>query len=184
MTTKTHWNLPAVPRHVIQMFVIDQECNLLLMHRSSTVRSAPNVWSYPSGMHEIGDTAMDTITRELKEELSLTPMTALMLDQYENIAGDPLYVENSLAELRPQFHWVISIYIVIVEDCTKFINNEPDKHDRIKIAAIEDISSTEFLEWHRAHDSLHSTLLLKGEHYRDVMYALLYESGLIDSLPE
>lgn len=115
------WKEPAVPRTVVQAIVIDKNHKALLIHRSPLVRSAANVWSVPSGMQDIGESLSETIDRELMEEFSLKPISIVPRGIYENIAGDP--------NAKEQYHWVIVVCVVVVEDITKLVNNEPHKHD-------------------------------------------------------
>jgi ADP-ribose pyrophosphatase YjhB (NUDIX family) len=82
------WKQPAVPRHVVQAFIVDHNENLLLMHRSDKVKSAKNVWSIPTGTHELGESAPACLFREIKEEFDLEVKYTYLIDQYENIAGD------------------------------------------------------------------------------------------------
>ena len=142
------WKQPAVPRHVIQMLVIDPNEKLLLMHRSDKVRSARNVWSIPSGEHEIGETIKSCAFRELEEEYGLIGQNCVLADQYENIAGD---------EAPPHYHWVISLYYVIVADVTQAINKEPEKHDVMKFVDIFSMSN-KFFDEHPFHPSLHNLI--------------------------
>lgn len=140
------WKHPAVPRHAVQMLVYDKNAKLILMHRSNNVRSARNVWSIPTGLHDIGETVRQTIERELLEECGLTALGHSLMGQYENIAGDPDAVK--------QYHWVLSIYAVEVEDVTKMVNVEPDKHDELKFIDINELkNSTKFLSEYKFHDS-------------------------------
>ena len=112
------------PVHSLQMLLIDRDDRLLLMHRSATVRSARNVWSFPSGIHEIGETMFNACARELQEELKLDPVPGAMmhLGCYENIMPEP----------EEPWHWILSVIAVVVPDVTKFVNTEPDKHDEIR----------------------------------------------------
>lgn len=142
-----YWKEPAVPRHVIQMLVVDKNYRVLIMHRSNNVRSARNVWSIPTGEHEIGETIQSCAIRELYEEYGLKGTSILLLHQYENIAGD---------EQPPHYHWVLSIYAVSVEDVRAAINREPDKHDLMKFVDIEkELMQPEFFSEHKFHSSLH-----------------------------
>lgn len=158
----TRWKEPAVPRHVVQAFVIDKEGLLLLMHRSDKVRSAKNVWSIPSGEHEIGETTSDSICREIFEEYGLEAVKTQMLDLYENIAGDP----EPNAE---QYHWVISLFLVEVADVTKAINREPDKHDLMVFINYDYLYTDEFLLKYQFHESLQKTLVDMKNIYADAI---------------
>ena len=94
------------PVHSLQMLLIDRDDRLLLMHRSATVRSARNVWSFPSGIHEIGETMFNACARELQEELKLDPVPGAMmhLGCYENIMPEP----------EEPWHWILSVIAVVV----------------------------------------------------------------------
>ena len=129
---------------MIQMFIVDRAGKLLIMHRSDKVRSAANVWSIPSGEHEIGETITFCACRELDEEYGLDAECVVLLDQYENIAGDE--------PDREQFHWVISLYLVHVADVTKAINKEPEKHDKMEFIHYKFLTSPSFLQEYKFHD--------------------------------
>lgn len=146
----TQWKEPQVPRHVIQMIVMDAQDNILFLHRSDKVRSAKNVWSTPSGLHDIGETIEECGKRELYEEYGLEalPQSFELVGQYENIAGD---------ENPPHYHWVVSIYIVYVKNVWEAVNKEPDKHD---IMLIEDLFNIQGNWWdeHQFHPTYHDKL--------------------------
>lgn len=144
------WKDPAVPRHVIQMLIMDSCGKVLIMHRSNNVRSARNVWSIPSGEHDIGETIQTCAARELHEEYGLDMLNMTILDQYENIAGD---------EAPPHYHWVVSIYGVLVKDVTAAMNKEPDKHDIMKFVSQEELIP-QFFNEHKFHPTLHDKIKL------------------------
>lgn len=121
------------------MFVVDKRFRLLLLHRSNNVRSAKNVWSLPTGLHDIGERIEACAARELHEEFGLDalPGHIKFLGQYENIAGDP----DPIAE---QYHWVITTLGVLVEDASLFVNKEPDKHDEVKLVKVGELAMPDF----------------------------------------
>lgn len=108
------------PLHVVQMIPIDRLGNVLLMHRGPNVRSVPNVWSFPSGMHDWGESIGDCAARELKEEFGLVAVEYAVLGVYENIPGDG-------------YHWVITVLLVMCRDFVTLENKEPDKHDKMEL---------------------------------------------------
>lgn len=150
------WKAPAIPQHVGQMFVVDQNHRMLIMHRSDKVRSAKNVWSIPSGTHEVGEPIKSTLIRELSEEYGLIGVPGGIIDQYENIAGD--------AE-PPHYHWVISLYPILVDDVTQAQNREPDKHDKMEFVYFNTIS-TLWLANHPFHPSLDIALAIKWPEWK------------------
>lgn len=143
---KWKMNKGPVPQSVVQMIPIDRGGRVLVMHRSDKVRSARNVWSFPSGMHEIGHAQDYECARELLEEYSLVADRVRLLGVYENIAGDP---EPNVE----QYHWVISLYGVLVYDLDKFVNNEPEKHDRTTIVSMYDLVQPVFYDTYPFHSS-------------------------------
>lgn len=149
------WKKPAVPRHVVQMLITDDYNRVLVMHRSNNVRSARNVWSIPTGEHEIGETIQETAKRELMEEYGLELIVGSHIDclfQYENIAGD--------ADADEQYHWVITVYRVRVFDVRKAINREPDKHDKMEFVDLNVMLYDD--KWkaeHTFHESLDRLLI-------------------------
>lgn len=130
------------------MLIVDNNDRVLIMHRSNNVRSAKNVWSIPTGEHEIGETIQTCAFRELYEEYGLVGQSLKPLHQYENIAGD---------EEPPHYHWVITIYKIFVEDVTKAINKEPDKHDEMLFPHFYHLSE-DFIDRHPFHKSLHKII--------------------------
>lgn len=144
------WKEP-VPRTVVQAIVIDKKQKAILIHRSPTVRSAANVWSVPSGMQDIGESINETITRELEEEFSLKPIKIYPRGIYENIAGDP--------NTEAQYHWVIIVVVIVVEDVKLLINNEPDKHDKVEIVPINWFNTEWLIKDKKFHTSLEEFLI-------------------------
>ncbi len=159
MNHPINWKSPAVPRHVLQMLVFDSACTLLVIHRSDKVKSAKNVWSIPTGTHEIGETAKSCIKRELDEEFGLYASNSFIIDQYENIAGDD--------PSKEQYHWVLSIYGVLVPSVREYINKEPDLHDQVEVIPFIDFTTPEFFNEHPFHPSLHTTLKNNAFYYID-----------------
>ena len=147
----TKWKQPANPRTAVQMMAVDLEGNLLVMHRSKNVRSAANCWSFPSGLHDIGETQEATAVRELEEEYGLTgALSAKQLLTYENIAGD--------LNAEEQYHWVISLYVVVFPTVTVAQNKEPEKHDEMKFVHYSEIGFGKFFEAHQFHPSFHKAV--------------------------
>lgn len=136
----------SAPAHVLQFFVVDPWERFLIMHRTDKVRSAKNVWSIPSGTHELGEEIGCCIARELEEEYGLEAEEVSIVGQYENIAGD------RTADL--QYHWIMSLYVVYVSDVTLAVNKEPDKHDKMLFLPVDTIVQPSFLDEYKFHESL------------------------------
>lgn len=128
------------PSHVVQMIPIDAEGNVMLMHRGPHVRSVPNVWSFPSGLHDIGETIAECAARELFEEFNLTGEKCVVLGTYENLPGDG-------------YHWVITVVLVQVESFDRMLNKEPEKHDKTEIVSQHRLLDTDFFDVYNFHPS-------------------------------
>lgn len=140
----------AVPRFVVQMLPVDKKSNLLLMHRSDKVRSAKNVWSFPSGLQEVGEYWTAAAARELQEEYELEVQRLRVISVYENIGGDD--------PSQPQYHWVILLVAALVDDVKAAVNKEPDKHDEMRIITIDEILDVEFTNRYQFHRSFRNYL--------------------------
>lgn len=148
----------SIPRHVVQVIPVDKRGRMLVIHRSNRVRSACNVWSFPSELHEIGETCYNAARRALDEELGLQLKQIISLGVYENIAGD--------SSEQYQYHWVINLFAGLVDDLRDCVNKEPDKHDVIANYPID-----WFLDFDKSmfHLSLATALVKhRGEWYKDI----------------
>lgn len=144
------WKPPPtkpVPLHVMQMIPFDYQERVLVMHRSSKVRSARNCWSFPSGLHDIGESYRLCAHRELNEEYGLVSKQIYPMGLYENIAGD--------SDAEEQYHWVITVVGALVDDVRVAVNKEPKKHDgmRTDLTLTEMLNVEKFLLEHTFHKS-------------------------------
>ena len=146
----------AVPRFVLQFIPIDHQERVLIMHRSPNVRSIPNVWSFPSGIQEIGEPWPETCSREMEEEYGLEIEKMNAIGVYENIAGDD--------PSREQWHWVILLVGVRVRDVTQAINKEPEKHDKLEFIPLDTLSHDDFLFKYPFHKSFDRFFRESGGH--------------------
>ncbi len=143
---KCVWKHPTVPRTAVQVFAIDYDQRLLLLHRGPNIRSARNVWSFPTGLHDIGERIHEAAARELMEEVGLQARRAELISVYENIAGDSDAIE--------QYHWVMLIVCCIVDDVRKAVNIESDKHDDMQYVDMYSLGKESFFNTYKFHDSL------------------------------
>lgn len=135
----------AVPRVAVQMIPVDSSKRVLVMHRSEAVRSAKNVWSFPSGLQDIGEPWPETAARELHEEYGLELVRVKPIGVYENISGDDYG--------QPQWHWVILLVGVQVTDVTQAENKEPKKHDKMEFISLDTLAAPGFLDDYKFHKS-------------------------------
>lgn len=153
----------AVPLHVAQMIIIDRRGRAFLIHRSELVRSAKNVWSFPSGMHDIGELISTTVKRESFEEFNLEVVNLLHVGMYENIA------------VADQYHWVISVVVALVDDLDEHINKEPEKHDRVCMERLVDMTAHELFENYHYHASFVDWATANWEYITAAMRTLLLQ---------
>lgn len=156
MSCSINWIQPATiqPTTAVQALAVDYNQRLLLLHRGPNIRSAKNVWSFPTGLHDIGETIYECAARELKEETGLEAKRAAFITLYENIAGD----EGA----EKQFHWVMVMVACLVADVTLYQNLEPDKHDELKIIDYQELNHAKFFQSHKFHKSFEDHARLHG----------------------
>jgi 8-oxo-dGTP diphosphatase len=69
--------------NLVITFLIEQKGAFLLIRRSHNEANFPNLWAFPGGKVELGETVVDTIRREIKEETNLNPTgEIILLDAY------------------------------------------------------------------------------------------------------
>ncbi|TWP38307.1 NUDIX hydrolase [Leekyejoonella antrihumi] len=78
---------PAVADVVLGALVDDGR--VLLVHRSPHKRAHPNVWDLPGGCVEAGESELDALARELREELGVYIATDAVYQLYRLTAGPP-----------------------------------------------------------------------------------------------
>jgi len=64
---------------VIVNALLLQGGNVLLARRSATRKAYPDVWSFPGGHVEAGETLEEALIRETGEEIGIVPLTYLVL---------------------------------------------------------------------------------------------------------
>jgi 8-oxo-dGTP diphosphatase len=57
--------------NLVLTFLIEWEHSFLLVKRSNDEQNFPGLWAFPGGKVEIGETVVDTLRREIKEETNL-----------------------------------------------------------------------------------------------------------------
>lgn len=110
----------------IMGFAYDQHGKFLVIHRSDKVRSARNVWSFPGGLHECGDSFAERFATECHEEFGLYVMPTKF-----RIIGVYEAVMNGTNE--PNWHWVNLLCAAQVVSFRDLGNREPEKHDAYTI---------------------------------------------------
>ena len=159
-----------IPQHVLQMVVVDEQCRMLMFKRTGRTDSACDVWSMPSGRHEIGESVAQTLARELFEEFGLHGNSYTLLGQYENIAGDD--------PSKKQYHWVITVFLVIVKDLEKLENKEPEKHSDVTFMHYRSLLDEDFFEKFPCHPTLETFLDFNSEYIVPLVDNRLNDLGI------
>lgn len=60
-----------LPKHQVACGLLARAGRVLLVHRSSSKRWYPNVWDFPGGHLDPGESSREALVRELREELGI-----------------------------------------------------------------------------------------------------------------
>ena len=126
-------------------FVIEYNNKFLLTHRSNNVTNYSGKWAFPGGKCEIGETAIDTLKREVLEETSLELTDeACFLDTYffKKTVGIAFLVRATsenvvLTEDNQNYKWISSVEELREYNCTEGIHNH-------LVRAIEQVNKGNF----------------------------------------
>jgi len=95
--------------------ILHDQNKILFIKRSATKKSLPNMWAFPSGTMEIGESAETTVIREAKEELGI----------YVEI--EKLLAKVELLELKARLY-----FLICTNKSDKPIVFDPEEIQRIK----------------------------------------------------
>lgn len=138
----TEWHEPRLPRSVAVAIPFTEDGTTFIHKRSMTVRSARGVWSFPTGLQEVGETLEQTAVRELAEEWSLTPTRARLIDTYYTIAEDE-------PRNGPQYHWNMHLIGCLIDELPGTLENrEPDKHEQVLICGLAELATVRLFMTH------------------------------------
>jgi len=99
-----------------------------ILHRGNNVRSAKNLWSLVSGLHETGLTLAQQFANECREEVNLEiiPSTFHVFGCYDEI----------LEENGQKWHWLMILCSAQVVSLGTLKNVEPEKHDELMLTIL------------------------------------------------
>lgn len=112
---------------------------VLFVQRAATKKSLPNIWAFPSGTMEEGESAEMTVIREAKEELGIEVKIEKLLTLVE------------LPELGARLHFVVCVAK----------SDKPIVSDPTEIQAIEWLSFSEFFDEHTDEQIGHGLIYLR-----------------------
>jgi|SRR3989344_6564102 len=104
------------------LLIRDSNNKFIFVRRSKNKKTLPNIWAFPSGTKELGETIYETAVREAYEELDI------------NIKAEQILTTKELPELGSKLHFII---------CT-IISGNPVIKDHNEIEEIEWLTFSEF----------------------------------------
>ncbi|MFK7751403.1 MAG: NUDIX domain-containing protein [Sedimentitalea sp.] len=128
--------------------IIIRNGKLLLGRRAHFRAAYPNCWDFIGGKIETGETAQQALSRELGEEIAITPTDARFFDKIHDIHADP--------ESPPTYHF---FFVQNWQGGDPVINNHEHSH----------------LDWFSAQQACDLSNLALTE-YRDLLCAALSEA--------
>lgn len=108
--------------------VRDQQGRILLIHKTDN-----NLWALPGGGHEIGESIVDTVVREVKEETGYDVEVETLTGTYTNPRHVMAYDDG---EVRQQFSLAFRAHVIGGEARTSSESSEvvwwePDRLDEL-----------------------------------------------------
>ena len=97
--------------------VFEKEGKYLLLKRASRSRSYPDLWDFPGGKHDPGETPQESVLRETKEETGyeIEPGEEVLTKEYHDEKHDIIFHyftpkiiagELKLSDDHSEFRWV------------------------------------------------------------------------------
>jgi mutator protein MutT len=122
------------PIPAVRIIVPDQDGKVLILKRQMTAH-APGAWCLPGGKVDYGETVADAVTKELREETSLTCTSATFLFYQDSLPHDP----GRMHCVNLYFECECSGKIELNEESGEFAWIGRDELDRYEIAFANDL---------------------------------------------
>lgn len=71
--------------------ILVRDGKVLMAHRSAHRKTYANTWSFPGGHVETGETHLEALHRELREEIGVAPGSAKHVAQFQDGADGPVF---------------------------------------------------------------------------------------------
>lgn len=120
-----------VDDHRVVAGILREGDRVLLCHRSPRRCWYPNVWDFPGGHVEPGESGTDALRRELREELGV---------HLGDVDGEPIFRKTHPHDGLDLTVWVCSSWFGAVQNC------EPKEHDAIGWFGVDELSGLEFAD--------------------------------------
>ncbi len=108
----------------------DGDGNYILTKRSTSCRDEHGRWDFGGGGVKFGETIVQALLREIKEEYGIEPIS------YEFLEFDEVFREHD----GKRTHWIDFRYKVLLNRLM-VINNEPEKHEELDWFTIDNLPS-------------------------------------------
>lgn len=132
-------------------FVVhDGKGNLLLQKRSQNCRDEQGKWDVGGGAVEFGESLVNAVKREIKEELQTEPLEIKYLTSYEALRSN-----NGVPT-----HWIVNVHAVLV-DPEEVKIGEPHKIDEIGWFTSKNLPSPLHSQFHNSFDAAHAAGIVK-----------------------
>lgn len=122
------------------VIVLYDKGKVLFVKRSATKKSLPNIWAFPSGTIEEGESKETTLVREAKEELSI------------DVKFEKDLASVELEDLGSKLHFM---------KCS-MINSQPIVFDESEIQQIEWLSFEDFFKKFKDEEIGHGLIYLRN----------------------
>jgi mutator protein MutT len=122
--------IPRVFRIVVAAVIVKDK-SVLLLKRRKDEEAFPGIWEFPSGKREFGESSVEALIREVKEETGLS----IIVDK-------PIYVFEYIVEKPDEIRDVTQVnFLVRLANLTQEIRINKEEHEEARWFSKEEILS-------------------------------------------